>query len=69
MDPDTFDLPETPAIKGRLSRSWRLICHSRAHRRDVQAGARRRLRRAVKQAIRKGNARDIPEPVTAWTVC
>ena len=65
---ETLDIPETPAIRGRISRGWRLVCHSRRNRREVQAGARRRLRRAVRQALHKGNARDIPEPITAWYV-
>lgn len=69
MDYIDWDIPETIAVSAGVSRSWRKICHSRQHRASEQAGYRRRLRRAVRQAIVKGGfTRDIPRALTPWDI-
>ncbi len=65
---DVFDVPALPYVKGRVARSWRVIGHGRRFRRAVQTAARRRMRRAVRQAIQKGNCRDIPKPLGTYDV-
>lgn len=68
MDYTDFDLPETPAIKGKVSRAWRMVVHSRKSRRVDQSKARRRLRRAVRHALRTGDARHLPRPFGPWEI-
>ena len=64
-----LDLIAVPAIKGRISRAWRMICHGRKSRRADQDAARRRNRRAYRQALQAGDCRHLPKPYGGWDIC
>jgi hypothetical protein len=64
-----FDLIAVPPIRGRVSRAWRSICHGRKERRAGQNAARRRNRRAYRQALGTGDSRHLPKPYGAWDIC
>lgn len=68
MNVEEFDLPNVAAIRGRVSRTWRMICHGAKGRRQAQTQARRRNRRAVRQAIATGDTRHIPRSFGAWEI-
>jgi hypothetical protein len=65
---DMDDIPIVPAIRGRISRTWRLICHGHKGRRQSQAQARRRNRHAYRQAMLTGETRHLPRPFGSWEI-
>ncbi len=64
MDYLDWDITEGKAVAGRVSRAYRRIWHGRAQRRRELNGYRRRLRRATRQAVIKGDSRDMPGMLT-----
>jgi len=69
MDFIDFDVPPTPAIRGgHISRARRMVWNPPSNRK-IKRRAHRRLRRALRIALNKGDARDIPAPTTSWDIC
>lgn len=68
MQNNIEDVPVVPAIRGRISREWRHIWHHRKGRANEQAGARRRNRRAYRQALLTGDMQHLPRPFGSYEI-